>query len=109
MIGHELSAKLMECTKANASILFALCLLPLVAIVGSTSDFKRLSAYEVKFERALDVTAVSTARIAMRDEVGYRALKHVAKRPMRECVARPMSFRNNVNSWSASFFIRLWS
>ncbi|MDJ0922688.1 MAG: pilus assembly protein [Henriciella sp.] len=51
--------------RGNVVMLFALCLLPLMFVVGFAIDHSRQQNYQTKIQYALDFAVISTARIAL--------------------------------------------
>jgi Flp pilus assembly protein TadG len=65
--------------KGNAGSLFGLCLLPLIAIIGSAHDVRQHAINQDKITHAVDVATVSAARLALKKNVDDAALKTKAK------------------------------
>ena len=76
---HKHKISFVRSSKGNAGILFAICLLPLFAVVGSAKDIHQYSEHQDKFEHAVDFAAISAARYALTSNVGDVELLDKAK------------------------------
>ncbi|MFN3214738.1 MAG: hypothetical protein ACE37M_16665 [Henriciella sp.] len=63
----------------NAGGLFGLCLLPLIAVIGSAQDVHQHATNQDTIAHAVDVATVSAARLALKSNVDDTALEAKAK------------------------------
>lgn len=86
----------------NAAMIFALCLLPLMAVIGSVLDINRQQTYQSKIQHALDFATISTARYALTNNASDTELKQFAQKffnselgQMSEASLSALSFNRN--------------
>lgn len=84
--------------RGNAAMIFALCLIPLFAVVGSVLDLNRQKNYQYDIQYALDFAVVATARHALTNETTDDELKQIAQdffdgklKPLGEASLQPVT------------------
>lgn len=85
--------------RGNVAMIFALCLVPLFAVVGAVLDLNRQKNYQYEIQYALDFAVVATARHALTNEATDGELKVIAQnffdgklKPLGDATLLPLTF-----------------
>lgn len=65
--------------RGDSPIIFTLCLLPLIAVIGSGLDLNRQHVQQAKIKHALNVALVSTARLSLKSNTEDSDLRQIAQ------------------------------
>ncbi|MEM7640311.1 MAG: TadE/TadG family type IV pilus assembly protein [Pseudomonadota bacterium] len=79
MVLRKLTRSIFKNTRGNAAVIFALCILPLVAILGSVVDLNRQLDYQKKLKNTVEVATISTARFALSNDASDEDLERAAQ------------------------------
>lgn len=85
--------------RGNAAMIFALCLIPLFAVVGGALDLNRQKNLQYQIQNALDFAVVATARHALTTGAADSELKSIAQsffdsklKPIGDATLTPVNF-----------------